>query len=86
MLPHHRPGRSIGRWHLDHDLDPEHRRPVLRSVPTGQRHVQRSQLAALVGDDACSCAAQQESSSDRHRKLCESVLALVLSVLLPDQA
>ena len=86
MLSHHCPGRCIRRRHLDHDLDPKHRRQVLRSMLAGQRHLQRSQPAALMGDNIGSCAAQQKSSSHRHRELREPVLALVLAVLLPDQA
>ncbi len=56
----------------------------LRSHPTRQRHLQRLELAAILGDDVGHCTSKQEGGLDRHCKLCQPMLTLSLATLLPD--
>lgn len=83
LLSHRRPDRDLSRRHLHHDLDSEHRRPLLWSRPVGQRHVQRPQLAAELGDDLGPGTPKQESGADCHCQLREPMLSLVFTILFP---
>lgn len=83
MLPYHRANRRICRRYRRHDLNRKRRSSLFWCHPTCFRHLQRSQLAAVLGDHSCACPSQQESGADCHCKLCQSMLALVLSLLLP---
>lgn len=70
LLPHCPPHHRLRRRNLRHDLDSQRRRSLLRRMPADCRHLQRSQLAAFLGDNASTVASQQESGFDRDRELC----------------
>lgn len=83
LLPHHPPDRGFRSRSLSHDVHPQRRRQIFRSMSPHQRNLQRIELAIVMGDDSGPSATEQESCADCYCKLRESVQSLVFAVLFP---